>query len=319
MNEKDYYKVYSEYLRDKYGEKVYKIPLSIDSTCPNRDGTIAYGGCIFCGEEGGSFENLSKEIDIKGQLELNINKISKKYKAKKFIPFFQNFTNTYIELSKFKKYIEETIREDIVGISISTRPDCIADEYLEYLKEVESRYDIDIIIELGLQTVNYHSLKKLNRGHGLSEYLDSMNRIKDYGFRVCTHMILDLPWDNMDDVIEGSKIVTSMGTDEVKFHSLYLVKGTKLANMYLNHEIEMLTVDDYIERVITFLEYLSPDIAVQRLIGRAPEENTISVNWNTSWWKIKDKILLEMQKRNSYQGKKFNYLAGSMVRKLKEL
>lgn len=316
MEDRNYYRVYSEYLKDRYGEKVYKLPISIDTTCPNRDGNVGVGGCIFCGEEGGSFENLSEKLKIKDQLLQNKEKISKRYKAKKYIAFFQNFTNTYVSLEFFKNMIDQAIIEDVVGISISTRPDCISDQYLDYLKEVSDTHDIDITIELGLQTVNYHSLEKLNRGHGLAEFIDAMMRIKKYGFFTCVHMILNLPWDDRKDVSEGAKIISALGADEIKMHSLYIVKNTELARMYENDEVKMMDMEEYIERVIIFLENLDPKIAIQRIIGRAPEEDTLFVNWNTSWWKIKDLILEEMDRRDSYQGKEFNYLNGVVLNKI---
>ncbi|MDO5707492.1 MAG: TIGR01212 family radical SAM protein [Andreesenia angusta] len=316
MDESKYYRVYSKYLMDRYKEKVYKLPISIDLTCPNRDGNLGFGGCIFCGEEGGSFENLSKDYKIKEQLEKNKAHISKKYKAKKFIAFFQNFTNTYIGIEEFKKMIYESLIDDIVGISISTRPDCISDEYLEFLKSVSDKNNIDINIELGLQSVNYHTLKRLNRGHGLAEFIDAMIRIKKYNFSVCVHMILNLPWDDIQDIEEGARIISALDVQEVKLHSLYIVKNTEMGRMYENDEFEMISKDEYIERVILFLENLSPDIVIQRLIGRAPEENTLFVNWNTSWWKIKDQILKRMEERGSYQGKKYNYLNGKALKRM---
>ncbi|KNF10163.1 radical SAM protein, TIGR01212 family [Gottschalkia purinilytica] len=316
MKESDFYRVYSDYLREKYGEKVYKLPVSLPTTCPNRDGCVGTGGCIFCGEEGGSFENLSNTISIEDQLVKNMELIKKKYKAKKFIAFFQNFTNTYMELETFKKYIKEAIIEDIVEISISTRPDCIRDDYLEFLDNISKEYGVNISIELGLQSVNYHTLNKINRGHTLAEFIDSMIRIKKYDFDVCAHLILNFPWDDIDDIIENAKIVSALSVDQIKLHSLYIVENTELGRMYKNKEIKLVSKEEYIERVITFLEYLNPDIVIQRIIGRAPEENTLFVNWNTSWWKIKDEMLEQMKHKNSYQGKKFNYLNGKALKNL---
>lgn len=315
MIESKYYRVYSEYLKEKYGEKVYKLPVSLDITCPNRDGNVGCGGCIFCGEEGGSFENLSNKFDIKEQILKNKEHISRKYKAKKFIAFFQNFTNTYMDLEDFKSAVQEALVEDVVGISISTRPDCISDEYLMFLAEVQKASNVEITIELGLQSVNYHTLEKINRGHSLAEFIDCMIRINRYGFSTCVHMILNLPWDDMIDVVEGAKILSSLDVKEVKFHSLYIVKDTAIGRMYEAGEIEMISKEEYIDRVIAFLEHLSPSIAIQRLIGRAPEENTLFVNWNTSWWKIRDEILETMEQRDSYQGKRFDYLNGKALRK----
>ncbi len=316
MNEILVYNTYSKYLMDKYGEKVYKLPVNLPLTCPNRDGKLSTGGCTFCGEEGGSFENQPNFLSVKEQLLKNKDFIGKKYKAKKFIAYFQNFSNTYQPLKDFKNYINEAMIDDIVGISISTRPDCINDSYMEFLKDVKDLHNMEITIELGLQTVNYHSLNKINRGHSLAEFIDSVIRIKKYGIRICTHLILNLPWDNMLDTIENAKVLSSLGVDEVKLHGLYIVEGTALGEQFKNGEIDLISKEEYMERVIRFLEYLDPKIVIQRIIGRAPEENALFVNWNQSWWKIRDEIVCEMEKRQSFQGKLFNYLDGKAINSL---
>lgn len=311
------YNIYSKYLKDRFGEKTYKLPIKLPLTCPNRDGCVGTGGCIYCGEEGGSFENLSDTLSVKEQVEKNKTYIKERYKAKKFISYFQNFTNTYMPLEDFKKYVEESIVDDVVGISVSTRPDCINDDYLEYLSYVKNKYNQEITIELGLQTVNYHTLKKINRGHSLAELIDAVIRNKKYGIRTCVHLILNLPWDNMDDVIENAKILSALGVEEVKLHGLYIVEGTELGRMYKDGEVSIISKEEYQERVITFLEYLDKDIVVQRIIGRAPEENSLFVNWGESWWKIRDEIVAEMEKRDTKQGVKCNYLNGPAIKKFK--
>ncbi|HHV27624.1 MAG TPA: TIGR01212 family radical SAM protein [Tissierellia bacterium] len=312
------YNVYSDYLKDRFGEKVYKLPIKLPLTCPNRDGCVGVGGCIFCGEEGGSFENLSSEISVKKQVMKNKEYISKRYKANKFISYFQNFTNTYMPIEEFKKVVEESIVEDIVGISISTRPDSVSEEYLQYLSEVKERYDLDITMEIGLQTVNYHTLYKINRGHTLAEFIDSILLCKKYGIRTCAHLILNLPWDDEKDVIECAKVISALRVDEVKLHALYILEGTTLGRMYNEGKISIISKDEYIERVILFLEYLNDNIIIQRIIGRAPEENSLFVNWNESWWKIRDSIVEEMERRESYQGKNCDYLNGKALRKFKK-
>ena len=313
------YNVYSKYLKEKFGEKVYKLPISLPLTCPNRDGCVGTGGCIYCGEEGGSFENLPNTLSVKEQVEKNKAYIQKRYKANKFISYFQNFTNTYLPLEDFKKYVEESIVDGVVGISISTRPDCINDEYLDYLAHIKDIYNLEIIIELGLQTVNYHTLKKINRGHTLAEFIDAVIRNKRYGIRTCAHLILNLPWDDMMDTIENAKILSALGVEEVKLHALYIVDGTSLGEMYKKGEVSLISKEEYKTRVIKFLEYLHEDIVVQRIIGRAPEENSLFVNWNESWWKIRDEIVLEMEERNTHQGINCNYLNGRVLKKFKKL
>lgn len=298
------YNEYSNFLKEKYGEKVYKLPVNIPCTCPNRDGTIGYGGCTFCAEIGTGFEMLNNTISVKDQLKQNMDYISKKYKAKKFIAYFQNYTNTYVKFEMFKQYIKDAIMDNIVEISISTRPDCIGDDYLEFLSEIKEQYNINFSIELGLQTVNYHTLISINRGHTLAEYIDAVLRIKKYDFEICTHVILNLPGDDMMDTVEAAKILSVLKIDQVKIHSLYIMENTKMGILYKNKEITVITEEEYVERVITFLEYLDKNIAVQRLAGRAPKENSLFVNWGMSWWKIKDDILEKMYEEGRYQGSK---------------
>ncbi|MEW9121834.1 MAG: TIGR01212 family radical SAM protein [Thermotaleaceae bacterium] len=314
MEKKNRYRIYSDYLRGLYGEKVYKIPLNLPVTCPNRVGESNKGGCIFCGDEGAGFESLCQDITVKQQLRTNMDYIYKKYKAKKFIAYFQNFTNTYLPIEQFKNYINEVLCEEVVEIAVSTRPDCIHSAYLEYLCEIQQKRVKNISVELGLQSVNYHTLKKINRGHSLAEFIDSILQIKKYGFTTCVHLILNLPWDNMEDIIEDAKILSALGVEQVKLHSLYIVKGTELGRIYEANEIELIDMEDYVDRVITFLEYLDPSVVLQRLIGRAPQENTLFCNWGTSWWKIKDRIDEKMELLDSYQGKNFDYLQGKAVR-----
>ncbi|MDO9492237.1 TIGR01212 family radical SAM protein [Acetobacterium sp.] len=299
------YNIYSVWLKERYGEKVYKIPVNIPVTCPNRDGSKGTGGCVYCGTKGGGNETLSDQLSVREQIERNIAYIGKRYHAKRFIPFFQSFSNTYCAFPDFCKWIQEAIRPDVVEISISTRPDCITDEQLHFLAAIKKEQAIDVTIELGLQSVNEETLKIIKRGHTLADYEKAIDRIKAAGLLSCTHMILDLPWDREEDVINGAKILSQKGTNFVKCHSLYIEKNTVLKKWYDEKKVMLLTKDDYITRAILFLEYLDPEIVVQRLIGRVPEEDSVITNWNTSWWKIKDELEARMKQENNYQGRKF--------------
>ncbi len=312
------YYPYSEYLQNKYGERVYKLPVNLPITCPNRDGCVGVGGCIFCGDEGAAFENLPTYLSVKEQIDENRKYIGKKYKAKKYIAYFQNFTNTYMPIDAFKENIFAACDEDIVAVSVSTRPDCINDEYMQVLKDFAVKHKKDITVELGLQTVNYKTLKKINRGHTLAEFINAVLTIKKYGFEVCAHIILNLPWDNDEDAKECAKIISALGVDQVKLHCLYIVKNTPMSKMYLNGDFDMGEYMDYVNRVILFLEYLNPEIVIQRLIGRAREESTVFANYSTSWWKIKDTIDEELEKRNTYQGAKYDYLNGKALKKFEK-
>lgn len=298
------YNEYSEYLKLKYGEKVYKLPVNISCTCPNRDGTLGYGGCTFCADVGTGFEMLDNSLSVKEQLKQNMEYISKKYKANKFIAYFQNYTNTYMDMEKFKNYINDALMDNIVEIAISTRPDCISEDKLKFLYEIQNKYNVNISIELGLQTVNYHTLKTINRGHTLAEFIDAVLRIKRYNFEICTHIILNLPNDDIIDTIETAKILSVLKVDQVKIHSLYIMDNTEMGRLYKNKEITVISKDEYVERVVVFLEHLNEDIVVQRLAGRAPKENSLFVNWGMSWWRIKDEILCKMESEKRYQGNK---------------
>lgn len=307
----DRYYVYSKYLKDKYGEKVYKLPINLPITCPNR---INNTGCKFCSPVGTGFEAMESQISVIEQLNITSERIKMKYKAKKFIAYFQNYTNTYLPLEDFKRYINEAVEfRDLVEISISTRPDCIKDEYLIFLKQISEKYNININIELGLQTVNYHTLEKINRGHGLSEFIDSVLKISKYGFSICTHIILNLPYDDILDTNETAKILSALPVDIVKIHSLYIPKDTEFFRMYKNGEIKICTKEEYLNRLMEFIALLRPDIVIERLFSRIPEKDSIFSNWGTSWWKLKDEFDELMIKKDYYQGKKFNYLNGSAI------
>jgi len=309
----DIYNRYSDYLIKAYGGRTYKLPLNIPVSCPNRIG--GKGGCTYCDEKGAGFENLSDTFSVGEQIRKNAEYIGKRYKAENFIAYFQNFTNTFLPLEQFEKYMNEAAEENIVEIAVSTRPDCIRKEYLDVLKKIEIEKHINITIELGLQSINDKTLKKINRGHGVAEYIDAVLAIKEYGFKICTHLIVNLPWDDIEDTVSAAKLISALKTDFVKLHALYIVDGTEMGRQYKNNEFEICSCDEYKKRVIEFLKYLSPDIYVQRLIGRAPEENSLFANWGRSWWAIRDETEAEMRENGYFQGQLCNYLGGSAVRR----
>lgn len=307
------YHKFSEYLKNRYGCKVYKLPVNLPVTCPNRDGRISRSGCLFCGEEGAGFECLSSDVSVKEQLVRNSGYIGENYKAKKFIAYFQNYSNTYLPLDDFKKYMEQAIQPGVAAVYISTRPDCIHDSYLEFLQRFKAVTGIDVLLELGLQTVNYKALAFLNRGHTLAEFIDAVLRIKRYGLECCAHYIVDLPTDTMEDVAEGAKILSALGVHQVKCHSLYILKDTGLAELFTAGKLAPVNMEEYMERIIAFLEYLDPEIVIQRLIGRAPEERTLFCSWGKSWWKIRDMIEDKMAVEGRCQGRLFDYLNGKAL------
>lgn len=300
-NSLPYYPI-SEYYKEKYEEKVYKLPIKLSITCPNRDGAAGTGGCIFCSESGGSFENLPSFFTVENQLSLNKEYIGSRYKAKKFIAYFQNFSNTYMNIDEFKEVIQACNKEYICAISISTRSDCVTEDKLIFLEDFSRKTGIDIIFELGLQTANYKTSKILNRCEDLADFIKAMNLLNSYNIRTCAHLILSLPWDDLDDVIETAKIINALNVNEVKIHSLFIIKGTKLDAMYMNNEFEMPSKETYQKNVVEFLRRINPNIAIQRLVGRAPEEETSFCNWDTSWWLIRDEIINYMNLNGFIQG-----------------
>ena len=279
------YRMVSKYYKETYGEKVYKLPVALPLTCPNRDGSAGVGGCTFCGEIGAGYENRPAWMTVRMQLEENIAHIG-------------------------PKCIDEA-----VGIAIATRPDCIADEYLDILADIRDRFQKDIYIELGLQTVNYDTLEKINRGHDLAQFIDAVLRIKRYGFNVTTHMIVNLPWDTMKDTIEGARILSALGVDQVKLHALYIVKNTLMAKWYQEGQFTLISAEEYADRVVNFVRHLHPDIVLQRLVGRAPEDNTLFTNWSMGWWRVQDLIDDKLDELDAHQGDLCDYLNGKAVRK----
>lgn len=306
MKEYPLYRVYSEWLKARYGTKVYKLPVTLPLTCPNRDGTAGTGGCIYCGAKGGGNEGLSAALSIAEQIRRNKAYIEKRYKAKKFIPYFQSFSNTYCSDTFFKKAVEEAVSvdsEQIVGLAVSTRPDCISDTKIAFLKQFQEEQNVDITIELGLQTANDSTLKRLNRGHDLKAYQDTAKRIKTAGLSLCTHVILDLPWDSREDTVCTAEVLNQADSDFVKCHALYVEQGTVLAEWYQEGKVTLFPKEEYIARCMLFLTHLNPDMVLQRIIGRAPEADTIITNWHTSWWKVRDELEETMKKEKLWQGK----------------
>ena len=309
------YYAYSDYLKQKYGEKVYKLPINLPVTCPNR---IDGRGCAFCAGAGTGFEAMNSSNGITKQLEKTQELIIRKYHASKYIAYFQNYTNTFLPVEEFRIYLQEAAAfPNIVEISVSTRPDCITKDYLDVMQEIREQTGIEMTVELGLQTANYHTLEKIDRGHGLAEFIDAVLMIKQYsGFQICTHVILNLPGDTSADARETARILTALGVDIVKLHSLYISPDTKLYEWYQEDKITLCSKEEYFERVITFLEQIPETVAVERLFSRIPEKDAVFSNWGCSWWKLKDELLRKMETENRYQGKECHYLNGAALGRL---
>ncbi len=305
MDLNEIYRVYSTYLKNKYGQKVYKLPVNIPCSCPNRDGRKGTQGCIFCGGSGSGFELLSENLSVSEQLLKNKELIQRKYKANKFIAYFQSFSNTYLNFDLFKRFMTEAAQFDnIIELSISTRPDCIEYKHIDFLNNLKEKTNTNITIELGLQSSNNKTLQILNRQHTVEDYINSAQLIKNNGLDLCTHIISDLPWDSKEDIVNLANLLNETQTDFLKVHSLYVERGTVLEKLY-NNGLELLSSNDFIERTILLLELLNPNIVIERLIGRIPEKNCVYANWQQSWWKIRDLMIETMVKNSNFQGRRY--------------
>ncbi|ACR80438.1 TIGR01212 family radical SAM protein [Kosmotoga olearia] len=303
MNHKPYRHL-KGYLIERYGEVVYRIPIDAGFTCPNKNGTKGRGGCIYCDPTGSGF-SVDGQKSIREQMLERIEKLRAKG-IKKYMAYFQANSNTYAPVKKLKELYDSAISDDIVILDVSTRPDLASEETLELLESYKEK--LDVIIEFGLQTANFWTLKKLNRGHTLAEFIDAVIRAKKHGLEVVAHVIVNLPWDTMTDVIETAKILSALSVDGVKIHSLYVVEGTALGKMYKKGLIQICDLHEYIERVITFLEFLDPEIVIHRLVADPPKEGTLFANWGLPKIEIINRIEKKMKEENRLQGGRFNYL-----------
>lgn len=303
MNHKSYRHL-KGYLKERYGEVVYRIPIDAGFTCPNKDGTKGRGGCIYCDPTGSGF-SVDGQKSINEQMSERIEKLRAKG-IKKYMAYFQANSNTYAPVKKLRELYDCVISDNIVILDVSTRPDLASEEVLELLESYKEK--LDVIIEFGLQTANFRTLEKLNRRHTLAEFIDAVNRAKKHGLEVVAHVIVNLPWDTMADVVETAKILSALDVDGVKMHSLYVVEGTALGKMYEEGLIQICDLDEYIERVITFLEFLDPEIVIHRLVADPPKEGTLFANWGLPKIEIINRIEKKMKEENRHQGGKFSYL-----------
>lgn len=298
------YYSFPSYLQKRYGKKIYKLPVGLPLTCPNRDGTCGTGGCSFCGEIGATYEGGDAQKSVLQQLQEGKARLGSKHKAAGFIAYFQSFTNTYLPLAEFKQHLQEAASlEGLVAIYIATRPDCVNNEYLAVMSEISLLHKIDICVELGLQSVNYHTLDSINRGHGLAAFIDAVQRIKAHQLLCCAHLILNLPGDTDRDAIEAAQILSALQLDQVKLHALFIPKNTIMGKAYAEGKIQLIGRDEYQKRVILFLRHLSPQIVVQRLVGRASDpDKLLFVNWGMSWQDIHAGILRRLKSWQVQQG-----------------
>lgn len=297
------YNQFSEFLKNKFGAKVYKITLDAGFSCPNRDGTISQDGCIFC-DDGGSFSQAhSNKLSIEEQVNTGAETLKKRFKAQKFMSYFQAFSNTYKPVEELEKIYKSSLcRDDIVGISIGTRPDCIDNDKLELISSFTPDYYT--WIEYGLQSAHDKTLLKINRGHDYKTFLSAYEKTKAKGINVCLHIILNL-FETYEEMMETAKTISKLEPDGVKIHMLCALEGTKLAQMYKNGEIDFMSEDDYVKTVCDFLEYLPPKTTIHRLAGNGLRTELVAPRWIGKKLDCLNKIDREFIRRDSCQGSKF--------------
>ena len=271
------YKTANEYYKEKFGCKVYKLSIDGGFTCPNRDGTLSVGGCIFCSNGSGDF--AAKGTDILRQLENAKEKVESKNKGGKYIAYFQAFSGTYAPINRLKELYYKAISPDyIVGLNIATRPDCIENETVELLKEINKIKPVSI--ELGLQTSNESTAKYIRRGYENQVYLDAVSRLKNAGIEVITHIIIGLPFETKTDCLNTTKFAVLAGTDGVKFHLLHVLKNTDLAKEFEKGVFSCLTLEEYAEILKECISFLPKSTVVHRITGDGAKKDLIAPLWS---------------------------------------
>lgn len=300
--EKERYKHLNKYLKEKFGERTLKICIDGNFTCPNRDGTVSSGGCIFCSEKG-SGEHL-KKLSIKKQIENHLNSY-RGTRANKFIAYFQNYTNTYDTLENLKsKYNESLCDNRIVVLDVATRPDCINEDICKLLSNYKSK--VDVWVELGLQTSNDETAKIINRGYDSTKFTEAVDLLNKYNINVIAHIIIGLPNENINDIINTVKFINKHNIQGLKIHSCYVVENTILADMYKNKEYEPITLEYYIESACYVLTHISPDIIIHKISGDSPKNILIAPKWNSHKKWIMNGIDKYLKENNLYQGMYYN-------------
>ncbi|MDI6688791.1 MAG: TIGR01212 family radical SAM protein [Desulfobacterales bacterium] len=294
---------FNTYLRTVFGCRVQKITLDAGLSCPNRDGKISKKGCIYCNARGSGTGAYAKGLSITKQMVDGKKWLSRRYKARKFLAYFQSFTNTYAPVDKLKILYEEALAiDDVVGLSIGTRPDCVDEPILDLLQSYAKHYHI--WIEYGLQSVHDATLALINRGHDFQCFKKAVQATQNRGIKICTHVILGLPDETETQILETAKKVANMGIDGIKIHLLYVVKGTELEKLYMQGKYKCLAQQQYVDLVCNFLELIPHNMVIQRLTGDPHPEELVAPAWSLKKRETLALITKTLEKRDSWQGKR---------------
>ncbi|MEW5789745.1 MAG: TIGR01212 family radical SAM protein [Pseudomonadota bacterium] len=295
---------FGQYLLNKHGERVHKIALDAGFTCPNRDGSKGIGGCTFCNNHSFS-PNDRKSAPLAEQLASGRRGIARRTRASKYLAYFQAYTNTYAQVDQLRALYDQALAVDgMVGLSVGTRPDCVPDRVLDLLAEYRDR-GMEVWLELGLQSAFDASLARVNRGHGLKEYITATLAARQRGLPVCTHLIVGLPGEDPGEALNSLDIVLDIGTDGLKLHPLHVVKGTQLANQWRKGEYQPLALTDYVAVAADMIERTPWDIVYHRITGTSPANLLLAPGWCAGKWPVVNAIVAELEKRGSRQGQVF--------------
>lgn len=297
MDKNENFRKFSSYLKERFGGKVWKIPVDAGFSCPNRDGVKGHGGCIYCNVD--SFDG-SEAGTIKEQVVSRAEKLRKRG-ISRFIIYFQSYSNTYAPLDVIRERVEASLSTDgIVAVHIGTRPDVIDSEKLAYFKELNEKYEV--VIEYGLQSANDATLENINRGHSVQDFIDAVELTHSFGIKTCAHIIFGLPGDSREDMLDSVRLVNSLGVHSVKFHHLHVVLGTRLEQMYMNKEVILQTEDEYLDVLSEAIGLLSPDMVIARLVGDCPADTLVAPDWPANKGVFEQKLNDLLIKKGISQG-----------------
>lgn len=299
----DRYNKFGQYLKEKFGTIVYKVNVDAGFTCPNRDGTLGVTGCIYCNNDSFRPSKCKPELPLKQQIKNGINYLTSRYKARKFLVYFQPYTNTYASVEElFKLYSEALSIPSIVGLAIGTRPDCIDEEKLEMLQEMAKKHFI--LIEYGLQSIYDKSLQYIKRGHDYNVFVEAVNMTEGRGIYIGAHLIVGFPTETREEMLLMADEISRLPIKFLKIHQLQVVKKTLLAEQYLKEPFHIFGYEEYLDFLVDFIERLSPEIILQRLFATAPEDILIAPIWGKSRQQIIRDIEERFIERDAFQGTK---------------
>ena len=302
MNKDIRYNDLSAYLSTVFPFKVQKISLNAGFTCPNRDGTVGYGGCTYCNNQTFNPAYCRTEKSVTEQLEEGKLFFARKYPDMKFLAYFQAYTNTYAELEELKRKYEEALQvPDVVGLVIGTRPDCMPDSLLDYLEELNKR--TFLIVEYGIESANDETLQRINRGHSFETARQSVERTTGRGILTGAHVILGLPGEDATESIRQAALISSLKLNLLKIHQLQIIRGTYLAEIYEKKPFHLYSVDEYIKLTASYLQYLRKEIIVERFVSQSPPEMVIAPHWGMKNYEFTNLLVNYMKKEGVWQGK----------------